>query len=195
MIRGDNNLVDALERFVAAIEAEGMPVSQGLQSGLAPDRVREQLGTLDFQAPEDALMYFGWHNGWSSPEPPWPSFGVGITLPPFARLLEIHSWISEPLELHAEMGSLEHSKWFPIINCDGTFVLMDCLESSTTFGRVFGFDPEIEVPQNRSSRLSDVIVRWSAYIENKQWRRSGWGWTDYRENVTAEDQIAKGGLD
>jgi hypothetical protein len=86
-MNGDERaLASLLEQLEEVLRAFGAPVADALQPGLPDDAVRAALAAEGLGAPEELIVWWGWHNG-AGVEPPVD--GVGVFSVPENRILDI----------------------------------------------------------------------------------------------------------
>ena len=191
-----NRLVSLLDRLVVAVTNQGSSMRDALLPGLGEDAIRSRLSPLGLEPPPELIALFGWHNGChtSSGLDSW--FGPAMTLLSLEKAEEAHELVQEFLPVRVEVGEIEHALWFPVVDRhEAGVVVMDCHGASPSFGSVFGYDFQLDLPAYRPPTLAEPMERWVGYVERDVWRRGadGW-WIDYRESVTREANDARGNL-
>jgi hypothetical protein len=191
-----DRLVTALDRLLVAVTNQGSSMRRGLLPGLEEDTVRSRLSTLGLEPPPELIALFGWHNGCDASSGLDSWFGPAMSLPTLEKAEFLHGLVQEFLPGRVDFGDIEHSLWFPVVDCPAAgVVLMDCRAGSPSFGSVFGYDPEFDIPSYRPTMLAEPMERWVGYVEHGVWRRRPDGmWIDYREGVTREADNARGSL-
>lgn len=187
-------LLNALDALVAAATAQGSRIAEGLQPGLSEADLRERLAPFVLDPPNELITLFGWHDG-SRPDDLDSWFGPVHSFLALDKAIEDYEFIQEPdmIEVWVRVGDIEHTEWFPLIDFDGAWVLMDCHRESASRGKVVGYRPEDGMPAYRAA-LTEPLERWAGYINSGVWRREPDGRWLIHESQTREQQEAQGNL-
>jgi hypothetical protein len=191
-----NRLVSVLDRLVVAATNQGSSMRDALLPGLGEDAIRSRLSPLGLEPPPELIALFGWHNGVDTSSGLDTSFGPAITLPTLEYAEFLHGLVQEFLPGRVDFGEIEHAHWFPVVDRrEAGPVVMDWEAGSPSFGSVFGYEFEFDIPSYRPTTLAEPMERWVGYIEHAIWRRRADDmWIDYREDITREADTARGNL-
>jgi cell wall assembly regulator SMI1 len=191
-----DRLIVALDRLVAAAVAQGSSIEEGLLPGIGEDQVRATLAPLGLVPPPEMISLFGWHNGHDDSAFGLVQLGPLVALPTLSRACELNELVREFLPMWVSVGDIEHADWFPVIDLrEGGSVVMDCRPTSATFGHIFGYDFQSDIPEYMPASLAEPIERWAGYVEEGRWIRGDHDqWIDYRTDVTPESNFAQSNL-
>jgi cell wall assembly regulator SMI1 len=165
-------LRDALRRADDVLARAGAPVVRGLQPGLGADEVRDQMASLGLTAPDDLLVWFGWHNGYRAPPGEVPDRNMFYLALPMS-LVELVSRYSENyFEAQIEELGEPNMRWFPVVGIDSTWshIVMDCGHDPTTAGQVAGFNAHSAFAWYVARTLAEPVEWWLEFVDTGLWR-------------------------
>ena len=189
----NTRLLRALEALEAWLRSSGHPGVAGLRPGVPEAEVREQLGALGLDPPDDVLTFFGWHNGYEqAPRDDGHWYGritpswFPLTLDEACkRFLELR----EMFELEEQHGEMVGTHWFPLLQADAYCVLVDCRPEQEHRGRIAVSDWITELwpsPDLRPRSLAEPVEEWLSLLNDGLWHwdRSDDRWVDRRDPQT-----------
>lgn len=167
----DQDLLGLLRRLEGFWAEQDAPILERLRPGLSPDQIAGLVAPLELALPEEAVIWFQWHD-WAdliTDVRPGTHFGNAFRPMSLARAIEECETYGELAEDSARYASsvAEHfwwPTWFPLGRKGNAPLVVDCAGQRATPIWIVDWEDE-EFYLSRARSLTEVVRRWVELYE------------------------------
>ena len=164
----DQALLGELE---ASWRAQGADIAEILAPGLGDDAITALVGPLGLTLPEEARIWWGWHDGVTEATANGWQIGPSLGFYSLAEAVDEYRWIDDNMEERDFPRS-----WLPLTADEGGPLAVDCA-ADPVVAPVKSIDFEVDIFPGGDS-LGDVVELWIEAMSTGAWSWNPAGYWD-----------------